>query len=171
MFVCLRAKAKFSFCCIFRHIDLKEASISSSFWARPFRQYSNHSFKTSCQRQATESETFICVFFPLFFISTISLKLAGQWSAFFCPVKACRLSRRTWHGRQLEPVGMWRGRETAGESAVMCRGTREALGRNLNRRRLLCRQEMRGRQVPGMGLNWMFQAQTSIRKRRLMCRC
>lgn len=35
----------------------------------------------------------------------------------------------------------------------MCRGTGEALGRNLNRRRLLRRQEMRGRLVPGMGLD------------------
>lgn len=63
------------------------------------------------------------------------------------------------------------GRKTAGESVAMCRGTLEALGRNLNRRRLLCRQEMRGRLVPGMGLNWMFQTQTGIRKRRLMWRC
>ncbi|KAK2822474.1 hypothetical protein Q5P01_022539 [Channa striata] len=35
----------------------------------------------------------------------------------------------------------------------MCRGIGEALGRNLNRRRLLRRQEMRGRLVPGMGLD------------------
>ncbi|KAK2895214.1 hypothetical protein Q8A73_014702 [Channa argus] len=44
-------------------------------------------------------------------------------------------------------------RKAAGERAAMCRGIGEALGRNLNRRRLLRRQEMRGRLVPGMGLD------------------
>lgn len=63
-----------------------------------------------------------------------------------------------------------RERKTAGERAAMCRGTREALGRNLNRRRLLCRQEMRGRLLPEMGLKWMFQTRASIRKRRLTWR-
>lgn len=45
------------------------------------------------------------------------------------------------------------GRKTVGERAAMCRGTGQALGRNLTRRRLLHRQEMRGRLVPGMGLD------------------
>lgn len=61
-----------------------------------------------------------------------------------------------------------RVRKKAGERVAMCRGTGEALGHNLNRRRLLCRQEMRVGLVPGMGLNWMFQTQAGIRKRRLM---
>lgn len=63
------------------------------------------------------------------------------------------------------------GRKTAGERAAMCKQTVEAPGRNLNRGRLLRRQEMRERLVPGMELNWMFQTQTGIRKRRLMWRC
>lgn len=49
------------------------------------------------------------------------------------------------------------------KSTAMCMRTEEALGYNLNRRRLLLRQEMRARLVPGMGLNWMIQTQTSIR--------
>lgn len=60
-------------------------------------------------------------------------------------------------------------RKTAGESIAMCKGTGEALGHNLNRRRLFHRQEMRGRLVPGMGLNWMVQTQTGIRRRLMWC--
>lgn len=109
----------------------------------------------------------------LFFISC-SLELAGHQSAIY-PVSvlwSCQ-KNMAWEaaGANRDGEKEREQRKTAGESVAMCRGTWEALGRNLNRRRLLRRQEMRGRLVPGMGLNWMFQTQTGIRKRRLMRRC
>lgn len=173
LYISLSPSVIFALFFIVQTYNLEEASTGLHiFFSEAVKNTENTPLIESWHFEATKSMNFSCCCCCGYcFISTISGNHEGPESAFyFVPFRF--LSSFQWKGE-----GSWnRRRHGEGgrqrERTQLCAGgTREALGRNLNRRRLLCRQEMRGRLVPGMGLNWMFQAQTRIRKRRPMCRC